>query len=853
MNSVLSQRSRRRAYRKLAETMTLAFGATVASHAQEVRFNQSFLRSAGTPMDVSRFEQGNSVLPGAYGVDLYLNDEWQSKYTVVFQQSAGMPSAVPCFDLPLLRRLEVNERKIGTVAADLDAGRCGDLSALVPGSRYSYDAGEQRLDITIPQALLLRGARGYVDPSLWDDGIAAGLLNYNWNFYSTKPRSGASDSFSYLGLNGGFNLGAWRFRHQGNYSWSNRAGAEYTSNQTYASRSVLPLKGQLVIGDTFTDGRLFSSIGFRGVQLSSDERMLPQSQRGYAPVVRGIANSNARVRILQSSNVIYETTVPSGPFEITDIYPNGFGGDLTVEVTEADGRVLVSRIPYAATVNSLREGGIRYQLTMGQYRDRQLSDKPAFVQGGLTYGFNNLLTGYGGFIGSRDYRAAVAGASINTLIGAFGLDVTGANADLGGGESTTGHSVRLAYSNYVDATKTNVLIAGYRYSTQGYREFGETMALRQWQDRGGRSDFQARRNRLQANVSQQLAPGYGSLYMTGSVEDYWHQSGRGTEASAGYSNSYRSMNYSVSVARRLDVFSQRWENQYMLNLSFPLGGRDSTTYASTTLQRNSNGTTSASQTVSGMLSQDRNLAYSVTANAQRYGGARDANVSGSLDYSASGTRMNVSAGTGRNYTQAGASLSGGIVAYGGGVAFSPDQGDTYAVLEAPDGAGASVGNVPGQRLDGRGKALVSNLMPYEHNSITIDPKGIPLGVEFKSTEQRVVPTAGAVVRIPFETVNRGRTFVLHVRQAGGAPLPFGAQVFDANGKTVGVVSQGSRILANGLEAGPTTLTVKWGDGDLGHCAITAEIPPPADKAQRMQVVEGLHCQPPEVSKPLGRP
>ncbi len=823
--------------------MTLAFSATIAVQAQEVRFNQGFLRSVGGPMDVSRFEQGNSVLPGAYGVEVYLNDDWLGKSTVVFQQEAGAPTARPCFDLPFLRRLAVNEGKIGATIADLDAGACGDLSELLPGSRYSYDAGEQRLDITIPQAMLLRGARGYVDPTLWDDGISAGLLNYNWNFYSTKPRSGASDSFSYLGLNGGVNVGAWRFRHQGNYSWSNRTGSDYTSNQTYLSRSVLPLKGQLLVGDAFTDGRLFSSIGFRGVQLSSDERMLPQSQRGYAPVVRGIANSNARVRILQSANVIYETTVPSGPFEISDIYPNGFGGDLTVEVTEADGRVLVSRVPYAATVNSLREGGIRYQLTIGQYRDRQLSEKPTFVQGGLTYGFNNLLTGYGGFIGSANYRAAVAGAAVNTHLGAFGLDVTGANADLGSRESTTGHSIRLGYSNYVDATKTNVLIAAYRYSTRGYREFGEAMAFRQWQGTGGYTDLHARRNRLQANVSQQLAPGYGSVYMTGSVEDYWKKSGRGTEASAGYSNSYRSMTYSISVARRLDVFSQRWENQYMLNLSFPLGGRESTNYASTTLQRNSNGTATASQTVSGMLSRDRNLTYSVTANSQRSGGSRDANVSGSLDYTAVGTRVNVSAGTGRNYTQAGASLSGGIVAYGGGVAFSPVQGDTYAVLEAPDGAGASIGNVPGQRLDGRGRALVSNLLPYEYNSITIDPKGLPLGVEFKSTEQRVVPTAGAVVLVPFDTVNRGRTVVLHVRRADGKPLPFGAQVFDANGKTVGVVSQGSRILANGLHVGPATLIVKWGDGDTGRCTITSEIPEPKEKGQRMQVVEGLECLP----------
>ncbi|KYF17681.1 hypothetical protein AIZ04_25550, partial [Salmonella enterica subsp. enterica serovar Typhimurium] len=78
-------------------------------------------------------------------------------------------------------------------------------------------------------------------------------------------------------------------------------------------------------------GELFDSTQFRGVQLASDDRMLPDSERGFAPVVRGVANSNAKVRISQNGLTIYETTVAPGAFEIDDLYPTGYGGDLIVQ------------------------------------------------------------------------------------------------------------------------------------------------------------------------------------------------------------------------------------------------------------------------------------------------------------------------------------------------------------------------------------------------------------------------------------------------------------------------------------------------------------------------------------------
>ncbi|MDP5008069.1 MAG: fimbria/pilus outer membrane usher protein, partial [Glaciimonas sp.] len=69
------------------------------------------------------------------------------------------------------------------------------------------------------------------------------------------------------------------------------------------------LKSQLIVGDAFTTGQIMESVRLRGASLETDDRQTPQSQQGYAPVVRGMADTNAKVSITQNNYTIYETTV----------------------------------------------------------------------------------------------------------------------------------------------------------------------------------------------------------------------------------------------------------------------------------------------------------------------------------------------------------------------------------------------------------------------------------------------------------------------------------------------------------------------------------------------------------------
>lgn len=146
-------------------------------------------------------------------------------------------------------------------------------------------------------------------------------------------------------------------------------------------RNIVALRSRLRIGKTYTDDNVFDSIQFTGAQLTSDENMLPDSQRDFAPVVRGVANSNATIEIRQSGYLIYSKNVAPGAFDIDDINPSNQSGDLDVSVIEADGSRRNFSVPYSAVPNMLRADNSRFQFTAGEYRDGYSGGwRPRFVQ-----------------------------------------------------------------------------------------------------------------------------------------------------------------------------------------------------------------------------------------------------------------------------------------------------------------------------------------------------------------------------------------------------------------------------------------------------------------------------------------
>src|SRR5699024_913254 len=115
--------------------------------------------------------------------------------------------------------------------------------------------------------------------------------------------------------------------------------------------------------------------------------------------IRGNAKTNAKVEIRQQGQLIYQTTVAPGSFEINDLYPTGFGGELEISILEASGEIQKYSIPYASVAQMLRPGMSRYSVMTGQFRDRDIEVDPFIFQGQYQRGINNYITAYGGLQG----------------------------------------------------------------------------------------------------------------------------------------------------------------------------------------------------------------------------------------------------------------------------------------------------------------------------------------------------------------------------------------------------------------------------------------------------------------------
>ncbi|WP_336757094.1 fimbria/pilus outer membrane usher protein [Pantoea sp. USHLN298] len=784
-------------------------------------FDESFVKHLpGVKVDVSRYANGNPIDPGIYTLDIFLNGRQVSRDNVRVVREGNETKA--CLSYELVKNLSIKDSVFNSQQAEeLRAGKqCLALEDVIDNSNAAINSADMQMDISIPQIYLLRSARGYVAPEFWDKGETALTLNYNTNYYRSVYSGGREyDSFYGRAL-AGFNLGGWMFRHDGALSWRRQQGREdhhYDDINTYVQRDIPQLKSRLLLGEGNTSGEIFDTLSFRGAQISTVEQMWPDSQRGYAPEIRGVARTNAQVTVSQNGNKIYETTVSPGAFNITDLYPTGYGGDLDVTVKEADGSETRFSVPYAAMARLKRPGMTYYSLTGGVSRRDNMVYTPSVYQGTIQHGFTNSLTGYSGILGSDNYTSVLLGGAFGFPIGAISLDITGAQTKYGD-EKKQGVSYRATYSKKVSQTNTNFTLAAYRFSSSGYYSFDNALQINNYYKKNGRNgtvNYLSRpKQRFSMTASQNFGDSFGSLYLTGFVQNYWNDTGTNTQFQLGYNNTIGRVSYTIS-ANRLLYSTGGHDTQLSLDFSVPLGSdnRHNLTGSATHTKDGVNAQTG----VNGVLGEQNQFNYNV-------GVARDIdnNKSGSIggQYRSPYSTLTASYTKGENYYSASGGASGTIVALPDSLTFSAYQSSTYTVVSAEDAGGARVLGYPNIVLNSSGRAIVPNLNPYRINELAIDPKGIPLDVELEATQQRIIPVEGAVVRLDYKTT-KGKPLLIRANQPNGNALPFGASVNDENGNLITTVSQGGQIYVR-LNKDVSRLHVSWGKAPTDNCLVNLE-------------------------------
>ena len=850
-------------HRKIASWVTYAlFPMSVCSWAAEnsqYTFDESLFLGGDFGKGLKRFNADNNTPAGKYSVDIYLNGRFIQRDSVDFVNNSAQKESEPCLSREFYVQSGVNESALPQ-GDELAKRQCKSPEALLKGASWSFDQPRLRLDLYIPQALLTRSPRDAVPVESWDAGESLMFLNYSTNYCQSRYRSGSGgiSQYGFLGLKSGINLGLWQLRQQSSATYSqspSRSRYQWQSLQTYMQRPIAALDSNLMIGQSYSGGSLFGSMAYNGVKLETDQRMWPQSRRGYAPEIRGTAQTNARVVVSQNGRTIYETNVPQGPFVIDDLSSTHYEGDLKVEIIEADGRSSTFTVPFSAVPDSMRPGVSRYNAVVGRARDYGDTQN---LFGDFTYerGISNSFTGNLGLRIADDYQAILAGGVWSHWLGAFGLNTTWSHAQIDDNQSQSGWRVQASYSRTFDYTGTNVALAGYRYSTEGYRELSDVLGERASKKHGSNNVFKSdtlnQRNQFTAMINQSLGD-YGSLYLSGSVMDYYDNQSRNTQLQVGYSNSWKNISYNLAISRQQSVYRNQidmdgseqvrsrsylgnTENLITLTFSIPLsfGGRDN--YISTSLSHADSSGNSGQTSVSGMLDDAGTLNYSVYAGYQQN---RESQAGSTKNWganlqknSAFGT-LNGSYSASSDYTQWGVGGRGAAVIHRGGITLGPYLSETFGLVEAKGAKGALVKNGQGARIDSNGYAIVPSLTPYRYNTISLDPKGINKHTELKSTQSRVIPYAGAAVKASFDTLS-GYGVLIKAKINGTEALPMGASVLDDQNNVVGMSGQASLIYARVRER-QGILTVKWGDSPQEMCRVSYVLPESSEQQELVSV------------------
>ncbi|MES0265686.1 fimbrial biogenesis outer membrane usher protein [Citrobacter sedlakii] len=793
--------------------------------AEEESFDTHFMFGGIKGEKVSRYQiDSNKPMAGVYEMDVYVNKEWRGTYNIDIQDKTENT----CIHRELIASLGIKYPS----PVEILRNDCVPLNSVVQGGSVFYDTGSFNLYLSVPQAFVLEYEAGYSPPETWDRGINAFYTSYYASEYYSHYKKGGSEKNTYANFVSGVNLLGWQLHSNANFSKSENAKGKWQNNTLYLERDFPSVMGTMRIGEQYSSGDMFETVRFRGVRFWRDMQMLPHSKQNFAPVVRGVAQSNALVTIEQNGFIVYQKEVPPGPFMFEDLQLAGGGADLDVSVKETNGSVSRYIVPYSSVTNMVQPGVAKYEFVAGKSDIEGASEQTDFLQGTYQYGINNLLTLYGGTILANDYRSFTLGSGWNTFIGAVSVDGTLSYSKQDNGDALDGQSYQVAWNKYLPQSATHFSLAAYRYSSRNYRSFNDHI----WANNRDhyqrdeddiydiadyyKNDF-GRKNTFTLNINQSLPDGWGYFTASALWRDYWGRSGSGKDYQLSYSTAWQRVSFTLSATQTYDS-NNREDKRFNLYFSIPFSWgeagsgvhRESHFSNSTTFDEKGYASNNAS--LSGTFGQRDQFNYTTNLSNQRQ--EHQTTFGGALTWNTPLATVTGSYSQSSHYHQVGGNIQGGLVAWSDGVHLAPRLNDTIAIIKAPHLNDATVQGRSYLRTNAKGYAVYEALTPYRQNFISLDVSDTDSEVALVGNRKVTVPYRGAVVLMVFDT-EKSKPFYFQARRLNGEPLPFGYEVEDHHGNNVGLVGQGSRIFIR-TETVPSWVKIATDKQQGLFCQIT---------------------------------
>ncbi|MRT15139.1 fimbria/pilus outer membrane usher protein [Enterobacteriaceae bacterium RIT711] len=773
----------------------------------KIYFNpQAFkLNSSDDAIDTSVYEK-NNIAPGSYHSYIYVNNTYLEERDVSYSLFND-DKLYPDLSSGDLEKLGVNVNQISRKFNLQGNINLAVLKNVIPEISANYDASTQRLDLAIPQAYLFQIAYDEVPRNQWDYGVNALFSNYS---LSASDDLKNDEKAAYLGLQNGLNIGEWRLRNSSSYNVDMHGSGHWNTLSTYLQHDFQSLNAQIIAGRTSTAATLFDSLLMDGVQIFSDDNMLPTSQQGFAPIIHGIANSESQVTVKQNGYIIYQNYVPAGPFTISDL--NSLtNGNLEVTVKGADGVTRSFIQAYSTVPGMQREGHIRFSGSVGKYAAFNNEKEPVFLQSQFQYGLNNFLTIYSGTELAKNYQALLGGLVLGMdKVGAISFDVTHAITN---SVKKDGNSIRLQYAKKIDGLGTNISLAGYRYSSSGFYDFTEAneISAHSFNDT---TSFANKRSRTQLQINQPLE-NYGGITLTGYYQNFWNTGKTERNISIAYNTSFWGLYSNVNFMESKVSDFDGTDKVISFNISVPFERFAPYSSLHYSLLNTNHGETRNEVALDGYIDKQRTWQYDLRSS---YSSDSSSKMGGGLSMSHIGRYGDVSAGYfyNSNYKQINMSARGGVVAHSGGVTLSQPLGNTFAILHANNAENIKIDNYDGISTDRNGYVILPYLASYHRNKISLNANSIPEDFDLDELVTNLTPTEGSVVKSDFGGYKGYQIFIKLISSNG--ILPFGSVATLKGAKTItGLIDDKGIVYLKGMpEEG--VIESRWGKGVNQQCS-----------------------------------
>lgn len=751
--------------------------------------------------DLSIFNR-SEIPPGNYTFDILINKKFIENKKIEMYEATNVRNEKQL--LPCLAKKDLLSYGIklpNHVIEKSDTSICMDLNQ-IPYFKFHVELSNNSLNITLPQSYIDEKKLKYFEKTSWDSGVPAILIGYDLSQFHSYRDEKTEDNY-YGNIRSAINLGAWRYDNYSTWNKNSNRKSDWNVLTNTLSTIIKPLNSDLVLGDTYTSSSTFNSIKIKGVKLLSSQLMRSNLYNTYAPNVMGLADSDSILTITQNGNVIYKKSIPAGPFNITDYYPLGNGGNLNVDVMGIDGVQKSFIVPFSSMNFLERKGSYQYSFSTGKYNGVDKYDDNYINQLDFSYGLTNFLTISTGVQISTPYKAFALGTGFNLGdFGALSLDFINAHTDFFD-KKINGNSFKINYSKSILPTNTNLSLIGYKHFDSNYYSFNEAMNVdnNYWQYKV--------KNEFTMNVSQVLPSDMGNFNLSSTLYNY--QNGTNSKSiNTGYSNSYNGANYGLYYTftqnnRFNDTDNSDYSVSFSVSMPFFGNKRKSSTSMNYSLSTNKDKNTISNVGLTGMAGERNQASWNIYQGYDDNGTGYFSGINSS--YQSRYAKINA----GYTYTDdlrsLNLGLSGSIIATQYGVLISQPVYGTNALVVIDKAKDVSIINSTASVTNSSGLTLVTGLQPYTENTISIDPKSIPEDVELESTIlNHITPTQGALILANFKA-QKGYKLLLTLTDSQGYNIPFGAQAAIDNGGTALVSNFGQLFILSHKPSG--NINIHW--------------------------------------------